>query len=156
MKMTVGERLERRLGRDEQTGCWPYLRFKDANGYGRIWIGDKVVGAHRLAYELFCGDIPDGMVVCHRCDNPGCCNPAHLFVGTQGDNNRDRARKGRSAKVASSHFKRSALTFEVAEDIRAGKYPGSQTQIADALGVSQSTISMVMLGRAHIRPENSL
>ena len=86
------------------SGCW---EFVGANrlGYGRIWTGERVADVHRLAWELTSGPIPPGMVVCHKCDNPPCFNPDHLFVGTQGDNLRDMAAKGRW-RGGYSHCKR--------------------------------------------------
>ena len=77
-------------GADE---CWPWLK---ANRYGQFYIGNGMAKpAHRVAYELTYGDIPAGLLVCHHCDNPPCCNPAHLFVGTVQDNMRDKISKGR-------------------------------------------------------------
>jgi len=77
-------------------GCWEWKRGK-SSGYGRVRVGGKrgqVYRAHRLAYELVNGPIPDGAVVMHACDNPPCINPAHLIVGTQGENIADRDLKG--------------------------------------------------------------
>lgn len=90
--------------RHTEAGC---LEFVGANrlGYGRIWTGERVADTHRLAWELTFGPIPSGMVVCHKCDNPPCFNPEHLFVGTQGDNLRDMAAKGRW-RGGYSHCKR--------------------------------------------------
>lgn len=77
--------------------CWLFTGWKTPRGYGQIQINatGKRVYAHRLAYELTHGPIPAGMVICHRCDVPGCVNPDHLFAATQGDNIRDAHRKGR-------------------------------------------------------------
>ena len=78
--------------------CWRWSSYKDKDGYGKIVRdgganGD--VGAHRVSWEIHFGDIPEGLYVCHKCDNPECCNPTHLFLGTALDNSRDRERKGR-------------------------------------------------------------
>jgi hypothetical protein len=79
------------LVRVVDSGCWEWTGYLK-KGYG--WTGAGL--AHRKAYALAFGAIPAGMLVCHRCDNPRCCNPAHLWLGTNGDNIRDMARKGRA------------------------------------------------------------
>ena len=85
-------RVDRSAG-DE--ACWPYTGSRRGNGYGRLRLFGKYELAHRVAYRLTAGDIPDALHVCHRCDNPPCCNPAHLFVGTHQDNMNDKVAKGR-------------------------------------------------------------
>jgi hypothetical protein len=89
-----------------------WMGSMQTNGYGRFAYGTKQGGdraqepAHRVSYRMYVGAIPDKMFVCHRCDNPVCVNPDHLFVGTQFDNMRDMARKGR--QVFQSHPERAA------------------------------------------------
>ena len=82
-------KVERRGG-DE---CWLWLGACDSAGYGRTT--KAAIPAHRLAWELTFGEDPGDLFVCHHCDNPPCCNPAHLFLGTSGDNSRDSVAKGR-------------------------------------------------------------
>ena len=76
-------------------GCWEWTAYRDPLGYGRLNVDGVPVLAHRLAYELEHGAIPDGMCILHRCDNPPCVNPDHLWLGTQADNSLDMASKGR-------------------------------------------------------------
>lgn len=79
-------------------GCWIWTDSKTEKGYGRFFIDGKQLRAHRVAYELYIGEIPEGMLVCHNCptgDNPSCCNPAHLWLGSHADNQNDKMSKGR-------------------------------------------------------------
>ncbi len=82
-------------------GCWPWKGWSNGQGYGKIATserGPRAGGtlAHRIAWEFEHGQIPDGLCVCHHCDNPRCCRPSHLFIGTKADNNRDMRLKGRA------------------------------------------------------------
>ncbi len=77
-------------------GCWLWTAAKDYNGYGVIRTKDsRAERTHRVSYKLFVGPIPKGIFVCHRCDNPSCVNPEHLFLGSQADNIRDMISKNR-------------------------------------------------------------
>jgi hypothetical protein len=76
-------------------GCWEWQRYRLQTGYGRMTVDHRMANAHRVSYELFVGPIPLGMFLCHHCDNPPCCNPEHLFVGTPLDNTLDAKAKGR-------------------------------------------------------------
>lgn len=97
--------------RGDDAACWLWTGRIDPAGYGKFssWR------AHRLMYERHAGQIPDGLVVCHRCDNPSCVNPAHLFVGTQGDNMRDASAKGRLRTGASHPMRHPEVVRKVAD-----------------------------------------
>lgn len=88
------------------SGCWEIQGFRHKEGYGHMSYRNKGVRAHKLMYMLAVGPIPDGICVLHRCDNPPCCNPAHLWLGTRGDNIRDAAKKGRHQEQQKTHCPR--------------------------------------------------
>lgn len=107
----VLDRLLEKIDRKNFNDCWYWSGKRNANGYGVMGIGSrtdktrKMALAHRVSFELFKGEIPDGHFVCHTCDKPSCVNPDHLFSGTQFDNMQDCAQKGRTKKTTSTHCK---------------------------------------------------
>ena len=138
-KESISERYERYVVRRGDEECWGWTGFKH-RGYGRLRDTTRkagpAVGAHRVSYEKHIGPIPEGMTVLHRCDNPECSNPRHLFLGTNADNNADRNAKGRQA--AGERHASAVLTEEDVRTIRASAEPG--TVLAARYGVTKSTI----------------
>lgn len=81
--------------RIKKSGCWHYKGALDSGGYGIVSYLGKLTQAHRLSWFFTNGEIPEGLLVCHKCDNRRCCNPDHLFLGTHKDNMQDMIKKGR-------------------------------------------------------------
>lgn len=124
---------------EPMSGCWLWLNSVDRWGYGRVEIGYRQLGAHRAAWELFRGTIPQGLLVLHRCDVPSCVNPDHLFLGTPRDNMEDAARKGR---------KSNKLTPEIVREIRRDGTAGATTvALAAKYRLSRSTVDDILGGK---------
>lgn len=138
----------------QSDGCWTWTSSL-LNGYGRFYVDGKYEFAHRVSYKLFNGPIPDGMCVCHRCDNPQCVNPSHLFLGTNLDNIRDRVEKKRNA--TGGNHGRSKLNAESVKLIRRELAKGrSPYSVSKDFGVASATIKQIEDGKAwsHVEKED--
>ena len=123
------------------TGCWNWIASKDYRGYGKFDRG----WAHRASYELFIGKIPEGLCVLHKCDNPSCVNPNHLFLGTRGDNQKDMANKKRS-QIGEKHHN-CKLSYKDITDIKVmSSFGVSSYSIAQYYPVSARQIRRIIQG----------
>lgn len=129
----------------EPGGCWEWKARKMSHGRGGVTIGGRDYVASRVAYEAFVGPIGEGLRVCHRCDNPGCVRPDHLFLGTAKDNTQDMVAKGRSAR--GERHGRCRLTAESVVAMRAARAAGARiTDLAIQYGMSKPQTSNICNG----------
>lgn len=130
-------------------GCLLWRGSVGKGGHGRFRSSNgKLVGAHRVAWELTKGPIPPGLCVLHKCDVPACCNPEHLFLGTIADNNADRDAKGRQrAPRGAAHGRSKLRAAEVAAIRRALSRGRRQVDIAQAFGITQANVSAIKLSK---------
>jgi hypothetical protein len=135
------ERIENKVERIPEGGCWVWMGTTTVRGYGQLIKDTKKLSAHRASYEAFVGPIPKGINVCHTCDNVSCVNPNHLFLGTQKQNLQDMARKGRSTRGEKNA--RSKLSEEQVNQIR--MMDGTCSFISKIFNVSSSAISAIKL-----------
>lgn len=150
---SISERLNM-YSKPVASGCIEWQRKLDKNGYGRLLVivdgVKKTMKAHRLSYEHHNGKIPDGMMVCHSCDNPSCINPQHLFVGTASDNNQDMMSKGRHRpgrrSLRGERNGNAKLSWEDVESVRKRVSSGeTRRSVAKSLGMHRSTIERICL-----------
>lgn len=133
--MTFWAHVDKRRPSD----CWLWTGCIDARGYGRWGRRGR---AHRVAYELYYGGgpVPFGRSICHRCDVRHCCNPAHLFMGTHADNNKDMRDKGRAHYVSGERNGFAKLTAAQVADIKRRAKRGNYSALAREFGVHNCTI----------------
>jgi hypothetical protein len=143
--LTLEDRFWRYVKKEE--GCWRWLSYIDPQGYGRLNYNARPMLASRISYLIHFGEVPAGMAVCHKCDNPSCTNPDHLFLGTQADNVADMERKGRARKRGKpgTEHRQAKLTDQDVRDIRAGGASDAANSIK--YGVSRATIHAIRVGK---------
>lgn len=156
-------RLWDRVQMGAEDACWPWTGYCRPSGHGQISVNrGRLEGTHRLAWMLANGtDVPPRMYVCHHCDNPPCCNPAHLYVGTPKDNSQDAVDRGRSRGPRGLDNGNGRLTPEQVEMVRAeyireyrryrGGWRSNAAELAAQVGCSKQYIATIVRGewRAH-------
>lgn len=138
-------KLEARSEAIPEGGCVLWMGALNDKGYGGVWDEEtkRLLLAHRLAYKLAHGDIPEGLLVCHRCDNRCCVNPHHMFLGTASDNSKDMHRKRRAPTVEN---KKQLTPEQVLEIFHSG---GSHTETAKKYSCSPNAVSYIRRGVTH-------
>lgn len=140
------DRLNSRLSAAEG-GCLEYALGRNPKGYGAMGVAGIVIFTHRIAWIARHGDIPEGMFVLHRCDNPPCCNPDHLFLGTSKDNTQDMLEKGRGVAPIDLDNGRARLSRDDVRAMREARSQGKSVKsIAEQFGVHASHASRVLRG----------
>lgn len=146
----IVQKLRENIKINSKSGCYEWIKSKDKDGYGQVRVGKTQKRPHRIMYRLLNGEIPASLHVLHRCDNPSCCRPSHLFLGTQADNVRDRNKKNRQVK---GENQRSAkLTVGAVLEIRSKYKMGGHTHrdLAREYGINHSNIGCI-IRRTHWR-----
>jgi hypothetical protein len=148
---SVAERFSTKFYRGEDGDCWEWRGSRNADGYGILHAGQgpgKFLRAHRVSWEVHCGHIPGGLSVLHRCDNPPCVNPAHLYVGTQQQNvidraNRKRGKENRQDGSANDNAKLTEADVIAIRELVAFGF--SQAAVARSFGIRQAQVSRIHL-----------
>lgn len=133
----------------EADECWLWTGPVVDGNYPKVWMDQKIQGAHRVSYALAVGDLEPGMCVCHTCDNRLCVNPAHLWLGTKADNNADAHAKGRSSggSLPGEMSPMARLTDDAVREIRSRVAAGEpKASVARDFGVCKQTVCNVISG----------
>jgi hypothetical protein len=132
-----------------ESSCHEFMGGRNPEGYGNFWDEGKCKKAHRFAWEAFFGPIPEGVLVRHTCDNPPCCNPDHLVLGSDADNSQDKVDRGRMAPTHGAYNPAAILTENLAREVIAYSRHTTWTlqAIADKFKISKSHVSNIKDGR---------
>lgn len=144
--MEIKRRFYENVETSPESECWKWVGGKDARGYGIFRAYGFAHRAHRFSWLLHYGEFPNEMLVCHKCDNPSCVNPEHLFLGTQFDNMRDMVNKGRNANVKGNKNPRANLSDQDVMEIRRlwDDDRVSPKELSKMFGTPKSTINKII------------
>ena len=153
--LPLAVRFAKRYVVNTETGCWEWSGGHSTFGHGTMArggigsAGKTKVPAHRVSYELYCGPVPDGLCVLHKCDVPRCVNPDHLFLGTKADYTADKLSKGREKR--GTDLPQAKLTPDAVKGIRQSSL--TQRELAEAYNVSEAAVWKVLAGKSwtHVR-----
>lgn len=129
------------------TPCWVWMAHCNISGHGRFSVNGKLGLAHRVSWLIHYGEFDNALDVLHKCDNPSCINPDHLFLGTHKDNMVDMVNKGRNVVFAGEASRTAKLTEAQVKEIKNKSTFTTQTQLAKDYGVSQAAIWYILNGR---------
>lgn len=130
------ERFWEKVDKRTPDECWDWMGATDGYGYGRFWDGKRVIGAHQFVYILTYGSTPNNLWKLHKCDRPICCNPSHLFAGTNSDNMQDMVAKDRGRKQIPKSKKREVIAL-----VKEGM---TYSVVAKQVGISISSVYNIM------------
>jgi hypothetical protein len=143
----IAERFNSKVDKSNPEGCWLWLGHRSSGGYGKL--GNKI--ASRISWEITNGAIPEGLDVCHHCDNPPCVNPNHLFLGNASDNIKDAVSKGRINHRGEKNSN-AKITYSLAEEIRNSCLP--YRKLAEIYGLSKAAIYYIKNNITWNQPKN--
>lgn len=153
MSKTLEERFWEKVDKRGPDECWEWKARKSQKGYGIIIIDGRDRRTHRISYCLHIGKIPDGMCVCHKCDNPACVNPRHLFIGSIKDNDADRDKKHRNA-YGERHGNSKLKDCDIVEMLKMRKNGMFYKDIAKMFDIDSTNVGLICRGAAwrHVAP----
>lgn len=145
---TFWAKVDKTVGHGPNGDCWVWTAGKGRRGYGKTTIQDRTVSTHRYIWTETNGPIPAEMCVCHKCDNPPCVRPDHLFLGTVRENSHDMHAKGRGRRGAAINTAvlNDAKVLAIRRMHQSGIFD-TQRQIADLFGISETIVSQIVTGR---------